>query len=488
MKPTSMMTQIINHLGDYAVRIQKPSWNKRTVSLISDTDTAIDSMNLPQSTTLNITSTPYTIVIRAYNVVDIMRRRGKSDEERYEDNTISSQEYDIECIQDITLHYIFESILHIDISHYSTMSTSSINKMIKENNLAHRFIDFLSNYTHVRYQEDHVDSFISYVLQCSKKNQQELLALHIFDIPTIFMYVPSYVFKTLVTYIATTPFSPTSISIVPQSTHTLHKKRVRLSTSPTAYTSFLPYVYFSTSELSPSYHTHITSITPQYNQEIYQTINYYLPQLIILLCSTQKNSKEHDRSFLLFYSIVLYYCDREHIPIPLRTAIYSLYQDDHEFLEYIERENISPEIISFALALEYSSNIHAKQYIYDIHKDTIYTSISLQYGIFWIRLLASPEYSYSRNAFYIMTSFISSFSTIKFSVFERLYTIAYRIEHQYADSDILDIFTDSKMREAIEFLSEQTFIDTVNSLSSIKNRKSFSILLKKRFLNAYYYH
>nr|MDE7469140.1 hypothetical protein [Desulfovibrionaceae bacterium] len=112
MKPTSMMTQIINHLGDYAVRIQKPSWNKRTVSLISDTDTAIDSMNLPQSTTLNITSTPYTIVIRAYNVVDIMRRRGKSDEERYEDNTISSQEYDIEFIQNITLHYIFESILH----------------------------------------------------------------------------------------------------------------------------------------------------------------------------------------------------------------------------------------------------------------------------------------------------------------------------------------------------------------------------------------
>lgn len=483
MKTSLHTMQIVNYIGDYALRIQHASWNKRKVSIVSTQEKELEFISLPQATTLTITTTPYSVVTRAYKVRNLEEQRVQSREHTTAEEYSSESDYETSPTT-YTLRYILENILSIDIEHYSRAPLVIIHNMMKEFLITERFIQFSHQHLSNTYEKEEIDIFLLYLLQCDSKEKDKLLELSLTDIPLIFTYIPPQVFTMLISYQYMFTFVPTVRFPPLHLSYSLRKKNIRLLNITSRGIPSPTQLYLQ--HHSYTHHNHITHKTPPYNQDIYHIITLYFPTLITLVCLTQHDSLKHQRYLLILYSIVLYYCVPDYMPISIQECIYSLYQEDIAFLEYIEKENISPHFISFAIAMEHTSNIHAQQHIYENGKDNHYISFLLTYGLFWIALLNKTPNIYSPRAFRIMISLASSFPTLKFFVFERLYTIACSIENYDIESTIVEFFTDSDMRKAIEYLPEKIFREVIESLSSITNKKSFLLILQKRFLDAYH--
>ena len=485
MKISPNTTQITNQIGEYSLYMQRPLWNKRKISVMSTEESTIDYTEVPKNS-FDIISEPYMIVARTYNVMEIMNQKLHSYIVLNEDQMDTSGEHFVSSAETITIRYILTHILSLNIDQYSHLPNSLLIKMMKENSIIERFIAFFNHYIPHTYEKEHFSMFLSYILQCNPVDQNLLLDLYISDIPIIFRYIPTHVFKMLIMYTKNiVSFSP-SLSITPQATHKLRKKHIRQGTYSIPISLSSLYILSQSDSFLPPPNIEVLNTTYTHSYESYYLSSLYVPNIIISLCSTQKDSIHHKRSLLSLYSIVLSYYSPKYIEVPLEEIICSIYQKDQVFLSRIQNNNISLALISFAITLEDISNIYIQPYIDEVGKDNTLVYLLLHYRIFWIILFSTSRYSYSHEAMRIMTSFISSFSTIKFFVFERLYTIACCIENHHVDRNSIALFTTHEMHEVIEYLPEDIFISIINSIASINNEKSLLLILQKQLLAAYH--
>lgn len=471
-----------SYIADQTARTQKLSRYTRKISVISAEDSYnIDVMGFPEHQTFAILSEPQTTVTRAYNVIETVHHKAPHhifyaihDEVSTPDTTYK------EYITMLTLRHILERILSIDIISLTNLPPTLLSKAMKEHAITERCFAIFSAHIAHTYQEEHFQAFLYYVFQCNTEEQDKLLELYLTDIYTILLYMPSSLFKMLTCYNQYSTVS-SSIRLFCSVPHTLRKKHIRHCSIA------FPHIYPSyNTEHKPTYishHIHAINPSPQYTHGIYYEICSHVPDILCTLCTASKTSQTHTYALIQLYICVLYYT-HERTAFPITSLLDELYAEDEALMSYI-RTSLSYDILAFATVLEYNNVKPAKEYIYEIVSADITPSLLLDYGIFWIRLFCKDNHRYSCDATYIMCSFLSSFSSITFSVFERLYILALCISTYHRGVDIALLFESNIMQEAIEHISDRDFTHLITTLPDIANKKSFVLLVQKRFIHIY---
>lgn len=474
-----------NFIAEEKQKVQKNSGEYRKVSVIEGQDTTLTIPIYTVQNRIDIASKLHNVV---YNIAKVAEYRNKAPEEyifeeQEESNSNSSPRNTIDN-DGITLGYLIEYKLALSLEEYRTLPFFILMRKMKEANITEQFQSILDTYTPHSFNKSQLHAFLSYILQCNSSEQELWFTLYIGDIITILEYIPIEAFEMLGSYkIQTREHIP--IQSFYQSQKTIRAKSIRQSTIPIQYNPKTIHYTANNVRIKSYFGKEIINSRNHLSKELYYSSASYLARIITKLCSTHKTSIEHKRYLLILDSLILYYFAKEYPNFDVLGLTQSIYMEDTATFDYIKKIKPTEENISFGVTLETLCSISIQKYLEDTYKNASQVKRIIEYNIFWIMLFYNTTHKYSYTAMRITLSFLSHFSTIKFFIFERLYILACYIEEYNNHADTTTLFSNAEVQKAFEGISIDDFTSIVKSIKGIKNKKSFSLLLQKRFIEKY---